>query len=580
VLIGAWTYRWVQEDAFINFRIIGNLLAGHGPVFNIGERVEAYSDPLWLFTLAGAHEILPFLSLEWLSVILGLVGTASGMLLGGRAIQRFGSSRHDTVIIPLGLLIFSVVAGVWEFATSGLEMGMVFAWLGLSFWLLVRVERLRTSATCCAFVMGLGTLIRPELLLMSAVFLAGLTAVVAAPGWRGPESIRRRWVTPLLASVAMPLMYEVWRMAYFAMVVSNSALAKSAGGSDVPQGAYYVWNFVSTFALWIPFLLVLPLMAPRTRRWWTGGDRLGVIVLLTPVLAGTVDAAYVLHLGGDYMQARLLLPAFLALCMTVYIEANQLKRLSVIAVIGVVAWCAVCAGSLRYGLGNGWVHNMHDERNNWIADTGVRHPIDVSGYLQLVSLGGALNEVANRVSPMRQSMLVVSDPAAVASSRTEARSVVERQLHAFVASDIRPAESSMPFRVVVDMDNVGAIAYLAGPRVYVWDSLSIANPIGSHTTIAVRTIPGHEKSIGIEWMIARFGVPGVQYPVSRVLEPSIAAATKTLRCAPLSSYIHAITAPMTFAQAMSNITHAFAYTAMSFNPDPSNAERQLCEQEG
>lgn len=35
VLLGAWSYRWVQEDAFINFRIIGNLLAGHGPVFNV-----------------------------------------------------------------------------------------------------------------------------------------------------------------------------------------------------------------------------------------------------------------------------------------------------------------------------------------------------------------------------------------------------------------------------------------------------------------------------------------------------------------------------------------------------------------
>src|SRR5665213_2865630 len=60
VLVGAWSYRWVQEDAFINFRIIGNLLAGHGPVFNVGERVEAYSDPLWLALVSVVHEVLPF----------------------------------------------------------------------------------------------------------------------------------------------------------------------------------------------------------------------------------------------------------------------------------------------------------------------------------------------------------------------------------------------------------------------------------------------------------------------------------------------------------------------------------------
>ena len=45
VLVGAWLYRWVDEDAFINFRIIDNLLAGHGLVFNLGERVEVDSDP-------------------------------------------------------------------------------------------------------------------------------------------------------------------------------------------------------------------------------------------------------------------------------------------------------------------------------------------------------------------------------------------------------------------------------------------------------------------------------------------------------------------------------------------------------
>ena len=110
VLAGAWSYRWVQDDAFINFRIIANLLAGHGPVFNVGERVEAYSDPLWVFLLAGLHEVLPFISLEWLSVLLGLVGTGVGVILGGRAIPRLGASRGSDLVIPIGLLIFSVVA--------------------------------------------------------------------------------------------------------------------------------------------------------------------------------------------------------------------------------------------------------------------------------------------------------------------------------------------------------------------------------------------------------------------------------------------------------------------------------------
>ena len=90
VVVGAWLYRWVDEDAFIDFRMIDNLLAGHGLVYNLGERVEVDSDPLWIFTLAGLHEVFPFIALEWLSVLLGLVCTAGGFLAGGAPHSRWG----------------------------------------------------------------------------------------------------------------------------------------------------------------------------------------------------------------------------------------------------------------------------------------------------------------------------------------------------------------------------------------------------------------------------------------------------------------------------------------------------------
>jgi hypothetical protein len=42
------------DDAYIVFRYADNLLAGLGPVFNAGERVEGFTSPLWLLLLAGA----------------------------------------------------------------------------------------------------------------------------------------------------------------------------------------------------------------------------------------------------------------------------------------------------------------------------------------------------------------------------------------------------------------------------------------------------------------------------------------------------------------------------------------------
>ena len=154
VLAGAWAYRWVDEDAFIDFRVIHNLLAGYGPVFNVGERVEVDSDPLWMGVLAFLHVLTPWASIEWTSVVLGLVCTAGGFVAGGSAVARLGSRHHEGTVLPLGLLVVSVVAGVWEFATSGLEMSMVFLWLGVSFLLLVRVETRRSGAVPAAWCSG------------------------------------------------------------------------------------------------------------------------------------------------------------------------------------------------------------------------------------------------------------------------------------------------------------------------------------------------------------------------------------------------------------------------------------------
>ena len=45
VAVGGWPHRWMDEDAFINLRIVDQIFAGHGPVFNAGERVEAGDEP-------------------------------------------------------------------------------------------------------------------------------------------------------------------------------------------------------------------------------------------------------------------------------------------------------------------------------------------------------------------------------------------------------------------------------------------------------------------------------------------------------------------------------------------------------
>ena len=49
--IWGWMRRWMSDDGLIVLRTVRNLLAGHGPVFNAGERVEANTSTLWQYLI-------------------------------------------------------------------------------------------------------------------------------------------------------------------------------------------------------------------------------------------------------------------------------------------------------------------------------------------------------------------------------------------------------------------------------------------------------------------------------------------------------------------------------------------------
>ena len=552
VVVGAWQYRWVDEDAFIDFRIVSNILAGHGPVYNVGERVETYSDPLWVASLVFLRGALPFVGIEWWSVILGLTSTGGGVLLGGRGVQRLWSRSAEGVILPIGLLIFSVVAGVWEFATSGLEMGMVFLWLGLCFWLLVRLSEERRRPEAAAAVVTLGPLIRPELLLMSGALTLGVAALVGLPDWKGRRSIVRRWVVPAAVGLALPLLYEVWRMAYFAMLVPNTGLAKAAGAAWWSEGFDYLWNFISPYTLWVPMLAAAPFVVLLTRRMWSRGDLPGLAVLAAVLLAGLLDLLYVVRVGGDYMHARLLLPSFFAVCLTIALPATRLRTLLVVPALIVAVWAVVCAGWLR-NTEAGLNPVIINTRTATIATTHNPHPITAEDYQRsvLALIGAPLKGIAESVPARHQRILYGN-------------------FHTI------PGNGTGSGRLVAATGAIGVIGYLAGPSVYIFDTQSLANPIGSHTSTLLHFRPGHNKPIGAVWMYGRFGQPGLTFSVGGPPPNSVAAAREAMSCPPLSSFLSVITGPWTFGKAISNIAHSVTYTKLSFSANPNQADHQLC----
>src|SRR5215217_1048972 len=248
-----WSHRWTSDDGFVNFRVIRQIWAGNGPVFNMGERVEAATSPLWVGLLLVGDAVLP-LRIEWIAALAAIFLTASGVAFAELgAVTLWRRAFIGRVIMPAGVLVFVALPPVWDFTTSGLESGLSIGWLGASWAVLVRTvlqggrPKGGRSAWWVCVLVGLGPLVRLDLGLMTVGFVAVL--VLFEKQWRYRVRVAA-------FAFGAPVAYEFFRMAYYAAIVPNTAIAKEAGRSDWGRGWRYFLDFATPYHLWIPLVLL------------------------------------------------------------------------------------------------------------------------------------------------------------------------------------------------------------------------------------------------------------------------------------------------------------------------------------
>ncbi len=162
---------FLTDDAFISFRYARNLLEGHGLAFNPGERVEGYTNFLWVLELAaiwGALGIRPEHAAPWLSV--GFTAGTLAVMLWWAA--RMPGLRHRGLAawMALGLVCGSATFAVWT-SGGGLETRQfTFFVLGA----VVCLSLYRSSGRgllAASLSLALAVLTRPEGVLIAAVCL-------------------------------------------------------------------------------------------------------------------------------------------------------------------------------------------------------------------------------------------------------------------------------------------------------------------------------------------------------------------------------------------------------------------------
>ncbi len=380
LVVMAWQRRWVGDDAFVNFRVVKQLEAGHGPVFNVGQRVEATTSPLWLMMLFVADLVAP-LPLEWISVLLGMSLAVSGLVLAQRgAWLALAHTDRNRLIVPFGGLIVAALPPMWDFSTSGLETGLCFAWLGACFWALAgRYDRQRSDPaaararppTWLCILIGLGPLVRPDFAVYSAAFIVAMLVIDPGESWadRGRA---------LIAVFAVPVASELFRMGYYAALVPNTALTKESGRANWHQGWKYLWNYDHPYRLWFPVLVVALVIGVESRLALRAKDRCWFALAGAPVIGALAHAIWVVRVGGDFMHARFLLPATFAVLLPVSVLPMRGWRW--VPTAPIIAWAIICALSFRVAFQLPFT--IVDERHYWQIVTSHKHPVVVDDYRQ------------------------------------------------------------------------------------------------------------------------------------------------------------------------------------------------------
>lgn len=307
---------WLSDDAFISFRYAQNLVAGHGLVYNVGERVEGYTNFLWTM-LAALVIVLDGDPVFW-AYVAGVILALGILLLTYRiARQLLGSAW---ALVAALIVATSQNLLIHTARGAGLETGL-FTLLALGSSIMYVCwwsEQRSITAILCGSSFALASLTRPEGVLLTGLTILHMLLIMphGLPGFNRAESaitdarprkqhtlwllIKQKWsvvcgpITYLLGVYLVIMVpYFLWRMSYYGDWLPNTFYAKTGGGlQQAWRGLEYTWRFIVSMGG--PFILII-FVPVVINRWTTVKSWRGYFLLLV-----SAYSIYIIAVGGDH----------------------------------------------------------------------------------------------------------------------------------------------------------------------------------------------------------------------------------------------------------------------------------------
>ncbi len=304
---------WVSDDGTITLRSVLNFVHGYGPVFNLTERVQSFTHPLWFLLISAVTLVVqnPFVAVLLLSAVCSI--WVVWMI-----------SRHVARNTALGMaaglaLVFS--KAFVDYSTSGLENPLSHV-LILSIYVLT--TRIKPTSTfwprySVYTLYSMLYLCRPDLVVIATPAVLWITWIS-----------RHQWKSTL-ATIALgtipALLWTSFSIYYYGFPFPNTAYAKLGGGDGfwdkVIPGVQYIINSVGNDPLTMATIIAGTVVALRSNshnRVWALGIGLHLL--------------YILYIGGDFMSGRFLTVPLLVAALLFSQSDIGRKHLAIVGTAG------------------------------------------------------------------------------------------------------------------------------------------------------------------------------------------------------------------------------------------------------
>jgi arabinofuranosyltransferase len=280
---------WLSDDALISLRTVLNVTHGYGLTFNVVERVQTFTHPLWLLLVTATYLIV-----RNVYVALFVVSFGVSLVVFWAAVRNACSPLRAWIVAGVLLLSHTFI----DFSTSGLEnpLSCLLVAALVALFLNDTMDR-RRWLTGLWFLLSCLYLTRPD-----GVVLALPIVLMASARVRRAGAIARAAAIGLLPA----LLWTIFALVYYGFPFPNTAYAKLGAGIATrelwTQGALFLFDSIDRDPLTLTVVALGVGLAVAARS-----------TALRTIGAGIVlHILYVVTIGGDFMAGRFLSAPFFA----------------------------------------------------------------------------------------------------------------------------------------------------------------------------------------------------------------------------------------------------------------------------